>query len=90
MLPHLDEDFGALTEMSMQERRYALGRLIDRQLFFETFVSTIENGEKSDLLEMASKLNSLGGSVAKKKLERGISQHNFLYQHREETRKKRL
>ena len=32
MLPHLDEDFKALTEMSMQERRHALGRLIDREI----------------------------------------------------------
>ena len=66
MLPHLDEDFKALTEMSMQERRYALGRLIDRQLFFETFVASIESGENSDLLEKASQLNSLRGSEALK------------------------
>ena len=64
MLPHLDDDFRALTEMSMQERRYTLGRLIDRQLFFETFVATIENGENSNLLEKAYQLNSLGGSAA--------------------------
>ena len=64
MLPHLDEDFRALTEMSMQERRYMLGRLIDRQLFFDAFVATIENGENSDLLKRAYKLNSLGGSAA--------------------------
>ena len=64
MLPHLDEDFKALTEMSMQERRYALGRLIDRQLFFEAFVASIESAENSDLLEKAYQLNSLSGSAA--------------------------
>ena len=63
-LPHLDEEFRALTEMSMQERQYSFGRLIDRQLFFDSFVATIENGDNSDLLERAYQLNSLGiGSV---------------------------
>ena len=64
MLPYLDEDFRALTEMSMQDRRYTLGRLIDRQLFFDSFVATIENGENSDLLERAYQLNTLGGSAS--------------------------
>ena len=53
MLPHLDDDFKALTEMSMQERRYSLGMLVDRQLFFDSFVATIENGKKSNFLERA-------------------------------------
>ena len=64
MLPHLDEDFRALTEMSMLKRRKTLGRLIDRQLFFDSFVATIENGENSNFFEMAYQLNSLGGSGA--------------------------
>ena len=64
MLPYVDNDFCSLEEMSMQERRYTLGRLIDRQLFFEAFVADSESGEKSTLLERAYQMNSLGGSAA--------------------------
>ena len=32
-----------------------------RQIFFETFVASLDNGENSDFLEKAYQLNSLGG-----------------------------
>ena len=61
MLPYLDSDFSPLEELSMQDRRYTLGRLIDRQLFIEVFVAGSENAENSSLLEKSYKINTIAG-----------------------------
>ena len=61
MLSYLDSDFAALAAMSMQERRSALGKVINRQLFFETFVAAFESGKNSNLLAKAYQMNTLGG-----------------------------
>ena len=63
MLPYVDGDFAALAPLSMQERRLKLGRLIDRQLFFESFAAANESEEKSKLLDEAYKFNTLGSTA---------------------------
>jgi len=64
MLPYLDKDFNSLERMSMQERRYALGKMVDRQLFFELFMKDGNCEENTALLERAYEINSLGGTAA--------------------------
>jgi len=46
--------------MSMQDRRYVLGKVIDRQLFFERFVGVCESGENSYLIQKSYQMNNLG------------------------------
>ena len=45
ILPYLSEDFHALRDMSPQEARFKLGRLISQEVFFAAFVERIEKLE---------------------------------------------
>ena len=52
LLPYCDDAFASLRELSIQERRYELGRCLDREFFMATLTSELKNDPKyRDLAE---------------------------------------
>ena len=57
MLPSMDARFEFLADRSIQERRFLLSRLIQRQIFIDRFVRSLENAKKyPELVEECQRL----------------------------------
>ena len=55
LLPWVDRKFASLKSLSIQERRYAVGRVISHQLFISNLVRTLKNEKNSKELIAACK-----------------------------------
>lgn len=55
VLPWLVKDFAYLADLSIQERRFEVGRLIERDLFFSSFRRHLETKQKYDLASEVEK-----------------------------------
>ena len=59
LIPWLDPKFACLQDQSIQERRYEVGRLVDRQVFLANFGRKLEIDENSKELAEAIKEHGL-------------------------------
>lgn len=59
LIPWLDPKFACLQDQSIQERRYEVGRLVDRQVFLANFGRKLETDENSKELAEAIKEHRL-------------------------------
>ena len=68
LLPWITPTFKSLRNLSVQERRYEVGKAINQDLFFRTIAEELENDGKykdlaTDFSEIARKIHSFAKSV---------------------------